>query len=468
MAEKGVAARPKRRAFGKTRNIKELPDASSRPYGPRGGAYKLFYAKNREVLMDGPAGTGKSRALLEKIHAMMIKYPNARGLIIRKTRKSMTESVLVTFEEKVVPPGHPILKGPSRQMRHSYKYPNGSVLVVGGMDAADKIMSTEWDVIGVFESTELAEDDIERLTTRLRNHVIPYQQILMDCNPGAPQHWLNQRCIAKRTRRIKSRHEDNPSVTEEYLDTLRHLTGVRHKRLYLGLWAAQEGLVYELFDEDVHVIKKMPAGWESWRKLRTIDFGFTNPFVCQWWAIDPDGRMYLYREIYRTQKLVEDMARDIVRLSRIGIATRPGSGVGRKGKEKFIGTFADWDAEDRATLLKHGVAATPAIKTISNGIQAVQARLRTAHDGKPRIFFLDGALVEPDPFLMEKKLPYSTIQEFGEYVWPKAKDGKTTLKEVPVDENNHGMDAMRYAVARMDLRRAPQGGWYLGQTYSTI
>jgi len=329
------------------------------------------------------------------------------------------------------------------------------------MDAADKIMSTEWDVIGVFESTELAEDDCERLTTRLRNHVIPYQQILMDCNPGSPQHWLNQRCISKKTRRIKSRHEDNPSVTKEYLETLRSLTGVRHKRLYLGLWAAQEGLVYEQFDEELHVIKKMPVGWENWRKMRTIDFGFTNPFVCQWWAIDPDARLYLYRELYETQRLVEDMAREIIRLS---VTSR----IGRRSKEKFIGTFADWDREDRETLHKYGVHTTPAIKTIKTGIQAVQARLRPANDGKPRIFFLEGALVKPDPALMNAKLPYSTIHEFSEYVWPKAKDGKKTLKEEPVDENNHGMDPMRYAVARMDLRRSPQGGWYLGQSYSTV
>jgi predicted transcriptional regulator len=40
-----------------------------------------------------------------------------------------------------------------------------------------------------------------------------------------------------------------------------------------------------------------------------VDFGYTNPFVMQWWAEDPDGRLYLYREIYRTRRLVEDHAK---------------------------------------------------------------------------------------------------------------------------------------------------------------
>jgi PBSX family phage terminase large subunit len=409
-------------------------DPRCRPYEPFGGARDLFYCKAPEVLLDGPSGTGKSRALLEKVHLCLLKYRGARALILRKSRKSMTDSVLVTFEEKVLPVGDPIKAGASRPMRHAYRYPNGSELVVGGMDSADKIMSTEYDLIAVFESTELTEDDWEKLTTRLRNGVIPYQQIIADCNPSGPTHWLNQRCLTGQTHRILSRHEDNPSVTESYLDTLRALTGARRARLYEGKWAAQEGLVYEDFDAAVHVLDRMPKGWETWRRVRSVDFGFTNPFVCQWWALDPDGRMYLYREIYHTRRLVEDHARQIVALS---------------AGEKITATVADHDAEDRATLERHGVRTQAAFKSIIVGIQAVSARLRPAGDGKPRLYVLSDALVEADPELMESKKPYATTQEFGEYLWPKGQDGKPD-KEVPIDDNNHGMDAMRYAVAYVD------------------
>jgi hypothetical protein len=67
----------------------------------------------------------------------------------------------------------------------------------------------------------------------------------------------------------------------------------------------------------------------------------------------------------------------------------------------------------------------------------------------PRIFFLRDALVERDESLAEAKLPCSTLDEIEGYVWPKGQDGKS-VKEVPMDRDNHGMDAMRYACAYVD------------------
>lgn len=413
------------------------PRPEERPYEPRGGALRVMYCTDDEVLLDGPAGTGKSRALLEKAHLCLLNYPGMRALGVRKTRKSMTTSALVTFEEKVLLPNDPLKSGAKRDHRSSYNYPNSSEFVIGGMDSGDKIMSTDYDLIVVFEATELVEDDWEKLTTRLRYGVMPYQQLAADCNPSFPHHWLNRRCNAGKTLRILSRHEDNPSVTESYLSKLRALTGARRARLYEGRWASQEGLVYDGFDAAVHVIDRMPKGWEHWKGWRAIDFGYTNPFVCQWWKEDPDGRLYLYREIYRTRRIVEDHAKDILSLSE---------------GERYEDTLADHDAEDRATLNRHGVRTSPAPKSITPGIQAVQARLRLAGDGRPRIFFLASALVETDSELVEANKPYNTIQEFDAYVWPEGKDGKAE-KEEPVDTDNHGMDAMRYLVYRLDAPR---------------
>jgi PBSX family phage terminase large subunit len=418
-------------------------DPRTKPYRPFGGALTLFYCKDEEILVDGPAGTGKTRAVLEKLHLCLCKYAGARVLALRKTRSSMTQSILVTFEEKVLPDGSPIKTGANREQRSRYVYPNGSELVLGGLDNADRIMSTEFDIIAVFEATEATEDDWERLSTRLRNGVMPYQQIIAECNPAGQYHWLNQRALQGRMTRILSRHRDNPTVSDAYLKRLGQLTGARRERLLEGKWANQEGLVYDDFDVSVHVIPNrlvpvMPAGWETWDRIRSIDFGYTNPFVCQWWAIDPDGRLYLYREIYRTRRLVEDHAKDILRLS---------------GEERYSATVADHDAEDRATLERHGVKTTAAKKAVTPGIQAVQARLLPAGDGRPRIFLLEGALLEPDPELVDAKKPTCTVQEFDGYAWPKGVDGKAQ-KEEPVKVDDHGMDTMRYAVAHFDLASA--------------
>jgi Phage terminase large subunit len=437
--------------------------SDQRPYQPHGGALRLFYCKDDEVLLDGPAGTGKSRAALEKIYLIASKYPGCRILMARKTRASMTESTLVTWESKVLPAGSPIAEGAQRRMRQAYSFPNGSEVVVGGMDNALKIMSTEYDIIYVPEATELEENDWESLTTRLRNKVVPYQQLIADCNPGAPTHWLNQRCNNGLTTRLLSRHEDNPTVDQVYLEKLRRLTGARRKRLYQGIWAAQEGLVYD-FDPAVHLASRfdIPA---TWKRRRVIDFGFTNPFVCQWWAEDPDGRQYRYREIYMTGRLTEDHQRQILYHSR---------------GETYTQTIADHDAEDRSTLTRPriyyckdcdeailsqadeaahaghqviggAIATTAAHKPISPGIQAVQARLKIANDGRTRLLFLRDSLIERDTALMEAKKPCSTEEEFDGYLWPKT-SGDKTKKEVPVKEDDHGLDSCRYLVAAVDLR----------------
>jgi hypothetical protein len=114
-------------------------------YWPYGGARALWESRAPEVLLSGPAGTGKSRACLEKGYYLARKYPGSRGLIARKTRASLTEAALVTFEEKVLPPGAPLRYGPQRENREVYRLGNGSEIVVGGMDRPSRVMSTEYD-----------------------------------------------------------------------------------------------------------------------------------------------------------------------------------------------------------------------------------------------------------------------------------------------------------------------------------
>lgn len=387
-----------------------------------------------ECLLSGPAGTGKSRMCLEKLYRWALQCPGSRHLILRKTRESLTQAALQTFETKVVPVGDPILSGPQRNMRQQYVLPNGSQIVVGGLDKATKVMSTEYDLIYIQEATECTEDDWEHATTRLRDGVVPFRQVMADCNPAYPGHWLYQRCQAGLTKLYETRHEDNPSVTAEYIARLDRLTGVRYKRLRLGLWVAAEGTVYEGWDPAVHVVDRFEIP-RQWPRYWSVDFGFTNPFVWQAWAQDGDGRLYCYREIYRTGRLVEDHAREILALT--------------GGEPAPSAVVCDTDAEDRATLERYlGIGTMSAHKSLSDGIQAVASRLRPAGDGKPRLFFLRDSLVERDPDLVEKKRPASTVEEFDSYVWNEG--GGRRKGEEPLKENDHGMDAMRYLVAAVD------------------
>lgn len=441
------------------------PAATVVRYEPRGAAQQLFKARESEVVMAGPAGTGKSLAGLYRVHFAALHNPGIRCLIVRKTATSLGSTTLVTFEKKVA--AHALANGLVRWFGGSpreapcYRYDNGSVVVVGGMDKPEKVLSAEYDLVFVDEATELTITDWETIGTRLRNGRLSWQQQIAACNPVHPTHWIKQRADAGAMRMLTSRHRDNPAYVNadgsltaagrDYMAKLDALTGVRRLRLRDGKWAAAEGLIYEAFDPAVHVVDQLhiPHAWTRWL---TVDFGYTNPFVAQWWAEDGDGRLFLYREIYRTRRLVEDHARQMLELMKYP------SGQWREPLPRAV--ICDHDAEDRATLEKHlGMGTVAAKKTVSDGIQAVQSRLKVQDDGKPRVFLVRGALVERDPELEAAKKPTSTEEEITGYVWAVKPGAAGGLKEEPVKQDDHGMDAMRYVVAQRDLVGRPNVRW---------
>jgi len=425
-----------------------MPHVVTHDYVARGGAARLFRCRDPEVLLCGPAGTGKSRAIVEYIMWFCDEFPRARVAVVRKTRKSLTESWMTSFENVLRENSldrailaEPLDGGPSPSHRDRYEFKSGSTIVLGGMDNPTRLYSTEFDLVYVNEATELTEHEWESLHRSLRNNRASYQQLLGDCNPDAPTHWLNVRCNAGKTTRIESRHSDNPSIKPEYIERLRALSGVRRARLYEGRWAAADGIVYENFDRAFHVIKPfdIPA---DWTRYRSIDFGLVHPFVCQWWAEDGDGRLYLYRQWVKTGWTVARNGRKIVELT---------------GDERIEATITDHDAEDRATLMEAvGIASTLADKQDKRaGIDAVTERLRKRDDGRARLYVFDGSLVEPDPALIERHHPVDLVSEIDGYVWKPG--GK---KEEPIDLLNDSCDAMRYMVMHLDARPAiVLGGW---------
>lgn len=442
-------------------------------YAPRGSAIDALQSRDAEVVLSGPAGTGKSRACLEKLLLQALKYPGMRGLILRKTQVSLGSSALKTWRRDVA--GEALANrtlwfyGGSAEEPAQYRFANGSTILVGGMDKPTKIMSTEYDCIFAQESTELSVTDWEHALTRLRNHRMPYQQIIADCNPDAPTHWLKARCDKGTAKMIFCRHEDNPvlfdellgadgtsrfeltEVGAEYMAKLDSLTGVRYLRLRKGLWVAAEGVIFDEFAPEMHVIDEMPAGWESWPRYWSVDFGFTNPFVCQMWAQDTDGRLYLYREFYMTQRTVDQHARDILKV--ITTTDRYGNVVWNEPHPYTI--LADHDAENRARFENEiGQGTTAADKNVKDGIEVTQARFRKADDGKPRVFFLRHALVERDSSLEEARKPTCTLEELPGYVWAPSPDGRA-VKEEPLKLNDHGMDAMRYLMKDQDPLARP-------------
>src|ERR1700755_1939014 len=99
-------------------------------YAPRGGCKEVFEARDEEVLVSGPAGTGKSRACLEKIFMVCMLTPNTRALILRKTLASLGSSALQTWRRYVIAEalatGQVVYYGGSAEEPPQYRFKNGS------------------------------------------------------------------------------------------------------------------------------------------------------------------------------------------------------------------------------------------------------------------------------------------------------------------------------------------------------
>lgn len=416
--------------------------------------------RDPEVLIVGPAGTGKSRACLEKVNVAALLNPTMRALLVRKTASSLSASALVTWTRDIVPEsvaaGLLEYYGGSAAEPPQFRYRNGAKVVLGGMDKVSKIMSTEYDLIFVQEATELTEDDWEALTTRLRSGVLSFQQLIADCNPSHETHWLKGRCDSGQTRMLYSRHEDNPLIYDndgtvtpagaDYMAKLDALTGVRHRRLRKGEWSSAEGAVYEGFDSALHLVNPFPIP-DEWPRWWSVDFGFTAPMVVQCWAEDPDGRLYLYREWYRTGRTVPEFCSDILTL------VAPG-GDWMEPKPKMV--ICDHDSDRQGTSMRDILAShlhlrtRPAIKDVKVGIQRVTDRLQSAGDGQPRLFILRDALVTVDHTLADRAKPTRTADELPAYIWDSTPGNDP--KETPVKRDDHGCDALRYLVMFRDGR----------------
>lgn len=443
--------------------IHEVESASAGGFAPRGAARELWRTRDFETIISGPAETGKTWGCCQYIDALLWKYPGANGVMVRKIYNSLIGSALRTYQRVIGAPNSPI-KAFGGERPSWYDYPNGSRLWIIGLDRPEKALSSERDFFYVNQAEELSLNDWEMLCTRAtgRGAVMPYTRMLGDCNPSSPQHWIKKRAGLKL---LASYHKDNPTLYDDdgkltqqgkrSMAVLEALTGVRRKRLLEGLWVSAEGMIYEHWNPDIHIIDRFEVPLH-WPRYWTIDFGFTNPFTWQLWAQDGDGRLYLLRQIYRSQTLVEDHAK---RIRELAMKELPDGLRNHEANFSLVQpqmVICDHDAEGRATLQRHlGISTWPATKdNRCIGIEQVQARLRVAADGKPRLFVFRDSLDDPDPILHGERRPLCLEDEMPGYIWkPKTQSAQADMKNLPdepIEKDNHGQDALRYLCHQLD------------------
>lgn len=416
-------------------------------YRPYGRIRDLWSYRGREVLVAGPAGTGKSRGALEKVDNCARIFAGMRGLIARKLRTTLTQSALTTFDEKVLG------KADAERMFHhgdqEYRYPNGSVIAVAGLDDAEKVKSSDYDLIYVQEATELIEDDWAMLIRGLRNGVMPYQQIMADCNPGPPDHWLKQRCDSGACHLIESRHEDNPALWnatgnhwtvegEAYIAGLDSLKGYLYQRLRLGLWVAAEGMFFDEWNPDIHVIptRELPAHWPRWT---STDWGFAVPWCTLWLARDPSPprQIYVYRELYAAgirDERQADLIRERSRGERIQVNIADPSMFNARtesGRDSLAIVYAS-----------RGVALEKGQNNRVAGWQTVRRSLATEdHDEQGTVI----ASHPPRLQVMRERCP-NLIRTFPTVVKDPLDPEDVAEKVGGIPAEDHALDALRYGL----------------------
>jgi len=379
----------------------------------------------REVLYSGAFGAGKTRGLCHKLltHAVV---PGNRVGLCRKTYADLRATTLKTLlqEEGDLPPVLPEGTYLHNKSEHTIQMQGGGEIFYFGFDSPLKRGSLNFGAVGIDEGIELDEDEYTMLLGRIRNTAAAVRQIFTATNPGPPTHFLFERFIDRphaERQLIQTNSLENPYLPDDYIALLKSFTGTSYDRYVMGNWVGFEGLVYDSFDRDKHVIEK-PGPWK--RVVLGVDEGYTNPAVIVALGLDSDGRGHVFKEFYRAQVLQDEFVRTVK-----AMATETGAEV----------AVVDPSAAGLIQALRQaGIDAVAANNAVFEGIQAVQTRLACAGDGLPRLTV--------SPTCEE------TLRELQTYQWKKNKDE-------PVKEYDHAMDALRYAVMHLERPEVTVWEW---------
>lgn len=188
-----------------------------------------------------------------------------------------------------------------------------------------------------------------------------------------------------------------------------------------GKFAGFQGAVFKSWRREVHVCPPFAGNVPPADGLviRSIDFGFNNPFVCLWMYRDRDGVWTVYDEHYQPQKLLRDHA------AVIHAQPTPRHLIAR--------TWADpEDAQSRNELAALGIQTSSAKKAVMLGIEQVCKLLMVQGNGKPRLRVTENCK--------------HTLREMATYRWETNNSDRRSAADAPAKVNDHTVDALRYGV----------------------
>lgn len=441
----------------------------------------------REAVIEGTAGAGKTHAICEFWRACGERYPDAKFLFLRSTRRSLTDSVLPIWE-KVLGPTHPALQtGGTREHRSHYRAQGFAEVVLGGMDSKDKLLSTEYDGIWYNEvNEERNKENWESLNRALRRGKMPFQLLLGDMNPAEPNHPISLRCDRGAAHLLSARVWHNPIAFDatkgewtdwgvEYLERMAStLTSpVLFKRLFKGERCIAEGAVLDTWDANVHCItgrversehgkfwlyvpdwdKKEGSPWrrEIIRMVGGQDFGYSpNPGVAQVWGMDRWGVIYMLAEVYKTKlhpgqwaEVWGRLYKEFPLLDVIVCDHSPGEIEAINSHLRIVQDQLEVPHSKRIPSMARQWSKVRGLGEVKAGIGAIRARLARQVDGMRGLYILNGNLYfGRDETLYEQAKPWRTVDELPGIVVREYNDGAENKEEI-VKVNDHGFDVMR-------------------------
>lgn len=257
-----------------------------------------------EVCAGGARGPGKSHAVFGQVALDDCqRVPGLKVLFLRKTGKSAQES----FQDLI----DKVISGnvAFRRNKNVIIFPNKSRILLGGFnneDDIDKYVGVEYDVIVIEELNQLTLEKLEKLKGSLRTSKKGWRpRIYGSFNPGGVGHAM----VKKRyvlpyrmhnettTRFVPATYKQNPHLNIEYLQYLEGLDGDLGKAWREGDFDLFAGQYFGEWRYDVHVCEPFAIP-PDWRRFMAGDYGHTNPASIGWYAIDPKGTLYRYRELY--------------------------------------------------------------------------------------------------------------------------------------------------------------------------
>ena len=404
----------------KTAKQLHLPDVVGKGYGT------FWRFKGRYRVCKGSRASKKSKTTALNNITRLMEYPQANLLCVRKTYRTLKDSCFTELKWAIhrlgVDAWWDIKESP---LEMTYK-PTGQKILFRGLDDPLKVTSITVEVgvlcwLWIEEAYEISsEADFDTLDESIRGEVPPglFKQITLTFNPWNEHHWIKHRffdaapdpdILAMTTNYTCNEWLD--AADKKVFETMKRNNPRRYRVAGLGDWGIVEGLVYENWEErlfSIDEVRKTPGIKSAFG----LDFGYTNdPTALFCGLIDTSSKtLWVFDEIYKPGMSNEDIAAAV---TEAGYA-----------KERIRADSAEPKSIDRlyALGLAHIRRARKGKDCINNGIDFIQDYKIFIH---PRCT--------------------NFLTEIGNYTWDT--DTKTGKKlNRPIDDFNHLMDAMRYAL----------------------